>query len=599
MRLFFQRLWSAYKPFRRVLLGTFAFIALDKAIGLVAPYFSGKIIDAIIRGSSITYTFLFIGATVALVIAGVVINHARERHEIKNIDYEFPRHINRSTLERVLSFSLGQHISENSGIKQSVISRGQSALKNLALQTLYLVLPTTVEVILLIGVLMYFSTTIGLIALIGISICTGYVIYTNKRFSDDYSKLEKSYNRNAKFQGEVLRNVELVISNAQEDRAIRECDEDLAKTFDFGTEVALRFNNFALIRNLMIHTVRISVLSAGVYLVYNRTHTIGELVMLLAWSNQAVGNVFMIANLHRSIIQSYTSVAKYFEMLAIETDVKILPNPVRPDRFEGNIEFRNVTLRYKRRDEPLSDNDDEEEMPQSITNEVLPALNNVSFTILAGERVAIVGESGSGKSTLVQALLRALDPEEGQIVVDGHDLRVLDLKRFRESIGIVDQEVTLFDKSLRYNITYGLDNREKIIKDSELSHVAQMACIDRFFPRLENGFDTVIGERGVKLSGGEKQRVGIARALIKYPDILIFDEATSSLDSENESLIRESIEKASSGRTTIIIAHRFSTIKQVDKVIVLEAGQVAGIGTHAELAASCPPYQRLIQNQKI
>jgi len=211
--------------------------------------------------------------------------------------------------------------------------------------------------------------------------------------------------------------------------------------------------------------------------------------------------------------------------------------------------------------------------------------------------VAFVGESGAGKTTVVHALLRAQDPEEGQIVVDGNDLRVLDLKHFRESIGIVDQEVSLFDHTLRYNITYGLNGRSGSITDADLDRIAEMSCINRFFPRLEKGYDTIIGERGIKLSGGEKQRVGIARALIKEPDILIFDEATSNLDSENEALIRESIEKAAQGRTTIIIAHRFSTIRKVDKVIVFDKGQVVGQGTHKELALSCEPYRRLIHRQ--
>ena len=224
-------------------------------------------------------------------------------------------------------------------------------------------------------------------------------------------------------------------------------------------------------------------------------------------------------------------------------------------------------------------------------------LKTRAFTIEAGETVAFVGESGAGKSTVVHALIRAQDPEEGQIIIDGNDLRVLDLKRFREAIGIVNQQVSLFDHTLRYNITYGLNGRAAKVTDAELDKIAEMSCVNRFFSRLEKGYDTIIGERGVKLSGGECQRVGIARALIKNPDILIFDEATSNLDSENEALIRKSIEKASKGRTTIIIAHRFSTISNADKIIVLSKGEVAGIGTHDELMQNCEPYRRLIQNQ--
>jgi ATP-binding cassette subfamily B protein len=216
-----------------------------------------------------------------------------------------------------------------------------------------------------------------------------------------------------------------------------------------------------------------------------------------------------------------------------------------------------------------------------------------------GQTVAFVGESGAGKSTIVKAIVRAQDPAEGQIIIDGNDLRVLDLKHYRKSIGIVDQDVSLFDQTLRYNITYGVKDGSTAITDRELSAVAEASRIDRFFDRLEKGFDTLIGERGVKLSGGERQRVGIARALVKNPDILIFDEATSNLDSENEEMIRESIESASRGRTTIIIAHRFSTIKKVDKVFVFDKGKLVGEGTHAELTLSCEQYQRLVKNQQL
>ena len=596
MKQFMKRLIEVYKPYRWAMLGVFGFIALSQALNLAAPYLQGKVIDNLINKRPVDQIYLLvIGTLVMSLLQIVVVMYLRELYEIKNIDFSVPRHVSRTTLERLLGFSIGQHISENSGIKQSIISRGQHSLTTLAMQVLYQVLPTIVEVFFLIGVLLYFSRVLGSVALFGVIAYVSFVIFTNMRFRGDYKKLEEMHHKSSKFQGEVLRNVELVLSNAQEQRAVRECDEDYAEVADFGRKVAIRFNRFAATRNMIVGLVRFSILATGVYLVYRGEYTIGQLVMCLSWAGQALGQVSNIGNLHRQIIQLYTSVQKYFEMLAIEPDVTVLSNPVRPQKFQGRIEFKNVTLRYKRRDDP----EEEGKETTPILQEVHPALKNVSFAIEPGQTVAFVGESGAGKTTIVHALLRAQDPEEGQIVVDGNDLRVLDLKHFRESIGIVDQEVSLFDHTLRYNITYGLNGRGASITDADMDRIAEMSCINRFFPRLEKGYDTIIGERGIKLSGGEKQRVGIARALIKEPDILIFDEATSNLDSENEALIRESIEKASRGRTTIIIAHRFSTIRRVDKVIVFEKGSVVGQGTHEELALNCEPYQRLIRNQMV
>lgn len=590
MRQFIGKILELYKPYRWAMLGTLGFIACSQAIGLAAPFLHGKVIDSLIDGRPIKQIFMLVAATALMFLLQLAIMYLRELHEIERIDYSVSRHVHRTGLEKILGFSLGQHISENSGIKQSVIGRGQHSLMALATQMLYQVLPTAIEITLLIGILLWYSGILGTMALAGASVYGSFILLINRMFREDYKKLEELHHAHGKFQWEVMRNIETVLTHAQERRAVKEFDESYGEVAGFGRTVALRFNRFAAARNAILSLVRSTLLATGIFLVYRGEYTVGELVMFLAWANQALGQVSSVGNLHRQIIQMCTSIRNYFEMLAIEPDVKVLPNPVRPDRFQGRIEYKNVTLRYRRRDDP-DDSPGSDERP--------PALNNVSFTIEPGQTVAFVGESGAGKTSAIYALLRAQDPEAGQIIIDGNDLRVLDLDRFRQAIGVVDQEVLLFDHTLRYNVTYGLNGRGASVTNEELDHIAEMSCINRFFPRLEKGYETVIGERGVKLSGGERQRVGIARALIKQPDILIFDEATSNLDSENEALIRGSIEEASRGKTTIIIAHRFSTIRRVDRIFVFERGQVVGEGTHEELAANCEPYQRLIRNQVV
>lgn len=590
MKQFFTRLFEVYRPFRWAMLGVFGFIALSQALNLIAPYLQGKVIDDLIHQRPVGDIYLLVGATFVITIFRIVVlMYWKEVYEIKHFDYSVHQHVNRTTLERVLGYSIGQHISENSGIKQSVINRGQHSLTSLAFIMLYQVLPMIVEVVLLVGVLLYYSRALGAIVLVGLVLYVGFVVFTNARFRGAFEKQEDLYNANSKFQGEVLRNVEVVLTNAQEKRAVRECDESLTEVSDLARTNWVRFTRFAMVRNTIVGLTRFAILATGVLLVYQGAYSVGQLVMFLSWASEALSQVSNVGGLHRQLVEMYTSVRKYFNMLAIESDVQVLPNPVRPERFQGRIEFKNVTFRYRRRDG--------ENEKGRLCPEIGPALENVSFIIEPGQRVAFVGESGAGKTTIVQALLRAQDPDAGQIIIDGNDLRVLDLKRYREAIGVVDQEVLLFDHTLRYNITYGLNGRGAFMTDGDLDRFAKMSCIDRFFPRLEKGYDTLIGERGVKLSGGERQRVGIARALIKEPDILIFDEATSNLDSNNEALIRESIKKASQGRTTIIIAHRFSTVRSVDRVFVFDQGHVAGVGTHEELARSCAPYQRLIQNQ--
>lgn len=603
MKKLVRQVYEVYKPFTLVMLGVFGFIALSQALNLVAPYLQGRIIDSIVAKKPLADIYTLVGITLAITLFRIVVlGYLRERYELRNVDFAISKHANHVTMEKLLGFSIGQHVSENSGIKQSIISRGQHSLSSLVYMTLYQVLPMIVEVVFLISILLYFSVILGSIVLSGAVGYVSFVLYTNYHFKKSFRRAETISNRNSKFQGEILRNVELILANAQESRATKECDESLEKVQDFVKNIWLRFNLFAVTRNTALALVNVLVLSTGILLVYRGKYSVGQLVMFLSWSGSALGQISNAGNLHRQLIQMYSSVKKYFDMLDIKPDVTVIENPVRPESFKGRIEFKNVTLAYKGRDqkEVYDQDEDDDEKPESPEErkEIGPALKNVSFVIESGQTVAFVGESGAGKSTILYALIRAQDPQEGQIIIDGNDLRVLDLKKFRESVGIVDQDVPLFDNTLRYNVFYGLNGHGIEVTAERMKEIAEMSCINRFFDRLENGYDTLIGERGVKLSGGERQRVGIARALAKEPDILIFDEATSNLDSGNESIIRESIEKASQGRTTIIIAHRFSTIRNVDKIFVFDKGELVGQGSHEELSESCEQYQRLVRNQK-
>jgi ATP-binding cassette subfamily B protein len=275
-------------------------------------------------------------------------------------------------------------------------------------------------------------------------------------------------------------------------------------------------------------------------------------------------------------------------------------NPVLMGELNGRIEFRNVMFRYTPRKDTDRFNDEEGKEEGSVADcEKTHTIKGVSFTLEAGKRYAFVGKSGAGKSTLVGLMLRAFDTETGHVLVDGVDIRMLDYVELRKNIGLVPQDVSLFDGTLRYNITFGLNGSAKNVTDEEMNRIGRLSRVSEFLDGLEKGWDTMIGERGIKLSGGQKQRVGIARALIKSPKILIFDEATSSLDTENEGKIRDSIREASVGRTTIIIAHRLATVRDADEILVFNEGELVGKGTHEQLLKDNVHYQRLVNSQVI
>jgi ABC-type multidrug transport system fused ATPase/permease subunit len=574
------------------------FIASAQVINLIPPYIHSKIIDGLVSHQPIdTLQTLALTAFVIWVFRVTVFRIFRERYELNYVDGAIPERMQEYTMKKLFGFSIGQHTSENSGIKQSVINRGENGLQNMIQLLIYQGLPVVIEMLIMSGVLLYMAPIIGAVVLTCVVINLTFIWKLNMSFRKDFKEVERRYIQDSKLEGEVVRNIALVMVNAQNERAIQECRESQNGAFEYNKLVWLRFLNWTSIRDSIPQIARLGVYLLGIKAVLSGQYTVGQLTMYISWAGTSLGNLGDLSSLHRQIIRAYNSIRGYFDMLAIEPDVKVVDNPIRPEKYPGRIEFKNVTFKYPGRDSKKLMDDENEEV-QDKPKEVGPALDNVSFIIEAGQTVAFVGESGAGKSTLVNALIRAQDPAHGQILVDGNDLRLLDLKHFRQAIGFVNQDVTLFDRTLEYNITYGLEEeRRRLITDIELRDVAEHARIDRFFDRLEKGFKTNIGERGVKLSGGERQRVGIARALIKNPDILIFDEATSNLDSANEDMIRDAIEGASRGRTTIIIAHRFSTIRKVDKVFVFDKGKLVGQGSHSELSETCEHYQRLVRNQ--
>ncbi len=574
----------------------FCFLLAIQALSLASPFLFKEIIDSIVAKEPIGAIMrLALISLVIFFVQNIFLSYHKENFELDKVDYDIPRYVANMTMEKLFSLSIGQHNSQHSGIKQSVINRGEHSLQTLAFMTLYEILPLILKIAVVGTFVVILNPIIGLIMLTAAAIFAGASIRINSLVRVELKEYQEISHRNYKKHAEILRNPELILAQAQ-DRKIRdEYDEALLKYSDAGKHLWKRYIVLAALRSAVIGIAKFAVVAVGVLQVYKGTHTAGDLVLFISLSSDLMGNFGSIGPIHRQVLDLYTAVNKYFSLLDIEPEVKVIQNPVRMDDLRGRIEFKNVSFVYPMRKYIVSEEENGKESgePEKKTG---GALSGISFTIEAGQRVALVGHSGAGKSTVSYLILRAYDPDNGQVIVDHNDLRLIDLKRYREQIGTVEQHVSLFDNTLKYNMTFGLPDRMPITEEA-LDAAAKTACIDRFSHRLEKGYDTFIGERGVRLSGGERQRVGIARAVIKDPRILILDEATSSLDSENESLIRDAIGKASVGKTTIIIAHRLSTIKDADKILVLDKGRLVGQGKHGELLESCDAYKNLIRHQ--
>jgi len=306
---------------------------------------------------------------------------------------------------------------------------------------------------------------------------------------------------------------------------------------------------------------------------YNGTITTGELVMTIGFIGSIFPGFQAIIYRLRSVIKSYVDLEKYVSILDYDILVKESLNANSLVIQNGNITFDNVSFKYEKRE---------------------TIFTNFDLQIKSGESVAFVGESGAGKTTLTKLLLRFYDIQNGKIFIDGQDISKVTKKSLRESIGVVPQEPILFNDTINYNLGYGIDSPSlKAIKEA-----AKFANLSTFIESLPEKYDTLVGERGIKLSGGQKQRLAIARMFLASPPIIIFDEATSQLDSNSEKLIQDAFWKLAKNRTTLIIAHRLSTVMRADRIVVLDNGQIVQQGTHKELADIPGVYKTLWDIQK-
>ena len=316
------------------------------------------------------------------------------------------------------------------------------------------------------------------------------------------------------------------------------------------------------------------ILAGGLSLVYGRI-TAGDLVAYMLYVTTLIATIRRIVEFAEQFQRGMTGIERFAEIMDTPVAIQDAPDAVPLQPGPGAIRFENVSFEYP---------DDHNKV-----------LHNISLAIHAGERLALVGASGGGKTTLCNLIPRFYEVTDGRILIDGQDIRHVTLKSLRQDIGIVQQDVYLFSGTVAQNIAYGKPGATR----EEIVEAARLAGAERFILALKDGFDTYVGERGVKLSGGQKQRIAIARVFLKNPSILILDEATSALDNESEILVGQSLEKLAHGRTTIIIAHRLSTVRNADRIAVIEDGRITELGSHDQLMAKNGAYAELVRTQEL
>lgn len=559
----FPYLWpKGNNNFKIRLVLAICFLVLAKIANVSVPIFLGKAVDAL---DNLNKTFLIVIVPISLIAAYGI---ARFLHvgfgEIRDalfirIGQNAIRRVALKVFNHLHSLSLKFHLNRQTGALSRIIDRGIGGIEFTLRFVTFNVFPTLLEIILVCVILInlfnwYFSFITFFVILF-------YIIFTFT-VTEWRVKIRKKMNEADNIRGQKsidsLLNFETVKYFNNEDYEALRYDKALETYEKFAVKSAISLNFLNVGQALVISIGMIGMMVLAAYQIQDGAMSIGDFIIVNTYLIQLAIPLNFIGFVYWQIKQSLVDMENMFTLLKESTEVKDKPNAKNLNISNASISFQNVSFNYDQR--------------RNI-------IKNISFEILPNQTVAIVGPTGAGKSTISKIFFRFYDPDSGAIFIDEQDISKVTQYSLRQQIAVVPQDTVLFNDTLYYNIAYGNPNAAEI----EILKVSKMAQLHSFIESLPDGYETIVGERGLKLSGGEKQRVAIARALLKKPKIFFFDEATSSLDTKTEKEIQNNLEELSKNITTIVIAHRLSTVVNSNMILVLNKGEIVERGNHKNL----------------
>ena len=565
LRTLLPYLWA----YRLRVLAALGCLFAAKVANVTVPIVFKNMIDGLSTGEqALALPVLLLALYGALRFSTALFTELREflfarvtQRAVRQVALEVFRHLH--------ALSLRFHLERQTGGVSRDIERGTRSISSLISYTLYSILPTLVEIGLVLGIL-FVKYDLGFVLITIVSLVS-YIVFTVKvsNWRIDIRRMVNESDSAANTRAvDSLLNYETVKYFNNEAYEVRRYDEQMLKWEDAATRSQTTLSALNLGQQAIIALGVTAMMWRAANGVVAGQMTIGDLVLVNAFLIQLYIPLNFLGVVYREIRQALTDIERMFNLLKEHREIADAPDahdlPAGPLR----VNFAAVDFAY----------DPDREI-----------LRNLDFTIAAGKTVAVVGHSGAGKSTLARLLFRFYDVTGGAIRINGHDLRILKQSSLRAAIGIVPQDTVLFNDSIFYNINYGRPDASR----DEVFAATRAAQLHDFIESLPQKYETRVGERGLKLSGGEKQRVAIARALLKNPPILIFDEATSALDSATERAIQGQLEHAAIGRTTLIIAHRLSTVMNADEILVMQGGHIIERGTHAALLDAAGIYAQM------
>ncbi len=570
LRRLFPYLWE----YKWRVMAALAFMVAAKTANVSVPLLLKQLVDTMNPQGGIDARALLVVPVALLVAYGLLRLSTTLFTELRELIFAkategASRTISLQVFRHLHALSLRFHLERQTGGLTRDIERGTKAVNSLISYSLYSIIPTLIEVTMVLTLLavkfdVWFAG-ITVIALVFYISFTVTVTEWRTKFRREMNELDSKAHSRAI---DSLLNYETVKYFNNEEFEARRYDENLERYRRAAIKSQTTLSLLNTGQQLIIAAGLVAMLWRATQGVVDGRMTLGDLVMVNAFMIQLYIPLGFLGVLYREIKQSLTDLDKMFTLMERGREVADQPDAKALQVDGANVAFDHVHFAY---------------------DPARPILHDISFEIPAGKTVAVVGPSGSGKSTLARLLFRFYDVQQGQIRIAGQDIRQVTQASVRQAIGIVPQDTVLFNDTVEYNIAYGKPGATR----AEVEEAARAAHIHNFISATPKGYDTMVGERGLKLSGGEKQRVAIARTLLKNPSILIFDEATSALDSANERAIQAELQSVAQNKTTLVIAHRLSTVVDAHEILVMDAGRIVERGTHTALLAANGRYAQM------
>lgn len=549
-----------------------AFVAalICSLMSMINPYLSGVIVDDVIMKNKSGILIYILGIMVFITVLKSVIRYTYQmvfEHVSQNVIFE----IRQQMYEKLQELDVDYYNRTRTGDIMARMTGDMDAIRHFIAWVMYNIFENVTMFVFAIGTMFVINAQFTMFMFL-LTPLVAYCAYemTVKCNPIFYDIRERFSKLNTVVQENISGN-RVVKAFAKEKYEISKFEERNKEYMDSNMDLAKVIQKYMPMLNALSNMFSVIMILVGGILIINEKLTMGELVIFngLIWAiNNPVNMVGWLIN----DVQRFLAASKKMRMLLGEqTKVANPKNGIKPSKIKGEIEFRNVNFQY----------DDEQ------------VLKNVNFHVRPGQRVAIFGQTGSGKSTIINLIERFYDAQSGEVLIDGVDIKKYDLHALRRNISISMQDVFLFSNTIEDNIRYGIPD----IDNSKISWAAEMSDADNFINKLADSYETIVGERGVGLSGGQKQRITLARSIIKDPSILILDDTTSALDVETEAAIQKNLKSIYKGKTTFIIAHRISSIKNSDLILVLDNGEIIESGTHEELINAHGHYYDVYKEQ--